>query len=732
MGANALVLLGLMLTSALPGQGPVWRGDLEADHEVWTLTGGARWSEQQARSGRYAAELAITAERAGALLSPQRLIPTGAARAGFAAWSRAQGALHAEILSTGEAPVVEWTVPLEGDGRWHDYAVTCIGLPVGAPGIRLRLTARGEAGSSVFVDDIRLARTAFPESQTPSNTWQPPRAELPAGWRAEGLEDAIERKVGNGVERYVTVGGVEVSAPEQLECYAGFRTGVPLYLLNRGSPEKLVNLGAQCPPGLRNDAAPVKLKGDAALGARPPLQSLLPGAAMVRLWAQVGDSKQALPLMVRARRAFPAFGVSTDPARLEADLPRWASIPAQMVYVQGLPPEALPRTGGLGPAVVAGVPLDVSAHQAQPEQFARLQEALESHADDVDLWEVVAAPGADERAAPRIIAALRTASKLVRQYDTDGLICSPKLGAAVHRAGSPEGRLLAALLQEGLTEYVHCLLVEAPAISAGAVVEEQKDGRPWRGVSWYWADFDRSVGLDVVEGLMASQRAFLPVLVQGLAVPPSGLDWVDALKTMRTAAALTSNGLTGIAWAGDPRSNVVAPPADGAPPGPALQAWEAMLPELCTAAPAIPPDDTKQVSRAPGTEVTVKALQRGQEGIAALWNNTRRAVELELQVPHPPIEQRVCRFAPGSGLKTTFRAALEKPKPKTKPAGTLAERAEVWEPPGLREKSKTKTKEERFRKSHMLRIQLEPLGVAVVSLRFVGPYPTWLERIRVR
>jgi hypothetical protein len=622
------------------------------------------------------------------------------------------------------------------------------------------------AGAPVPVNEPAPTVTARPDEPV---EWRPPVAQLERGWKPTGHGEAKERRVGTETELHLNVGGVEISAPEKVECPQGFRWGIPLYVQNRGQPSKVVQWSALCPPDILAQRRLMLVSGQEGGRNAPALQCLLPGQQACQLVFSTEGQERRLPVLLDVKRAFPLLGV-TVPATDDgaALLSRWGRLPAQIVHVDAGAGDVATafRMAQAQQAVVALGPIAVlSPDSGEPPDLSALERIVTEHHAHVDLWEPLGLPEAWRTGASALpadlkafvtgaLAGMAEAREIVHRQDADGLVASPRWPASVHQPGSPAYQLLEALLAAGMARQVDCLAVEAPPLGP-APAELSAPAKPraeLKGAtpSAAWVEFDRRCGTTAVRALLIKHNAALPILVCGERLQPSGSDAADALGLLRSLALSLATGLTAVTFdtgakVGQPPSPNMSPEQGSVPILPqataetdpfVFQALAAFLPELCGLAPALDPAGNQSAASELGRALTYRTFLRGQEGVLLLWNNTDRSPKVGVRVRGLALELHRASLRPlDRKLMWQYRQGPSIPRRKqAEPAQQPDEGfkdyiADLTSKEASRLRDRVRTKADKAEED-IVRLELAPYEFTAVALRFAGAHAGWLAEVK--
>lgn len=269
-------------------------------------------------------------------------------------------------------------------------------------------------------------------------------------------------------------------------------------------------------------------------------------------------------------------------------------------------------------------------------------------------------------------------------------------------AGLTGGPELTNALQTRLAHQADVLTVRLPQLPGSAVLREAIDGKAGGRPMLAWLHFDRSWDMSALRGRLRDSEAYLPFLAQGVGGLSTGDEALDALLLSRVILhvfAMGANGLSVPARASDPAHIAFLSP-DGKPNEALLQVYGELTRELAGVRALAPLVDTEVAGYRPGKPVSFRPFLRGDEGIVALWNNTQAAVGVSVEVRIRPQQLRLLRISyPGELCQREYISEFEWDKT-----------ARHWRHPAVY-------------------LDLQPLQVVILSLKFTGVHEGWLSQV---
>lgn len=702
-----LLLLGLI--SVAHAQNLLDNGGFEAGVTGWQVVAPAETSVRaigdRPAAGKGSVLLQTTGKAVGWLLSP---VLSGAAsgdlvQVSFAARRAAgQASLVLDVIAGPEtlSDAVLWEAALPADAAWHRVVLLMRVPPVGS-GVKPRLAfgVRGQAGSWAL-DEVSVTTGTLPAPEATTLPGEPSVCEpLDDGWKPEGLLDARAVTIGDSEELALNVGGLEVTVDRELTGYRGYREGLIIYAVNRGSLDKQLVITAAAPNGLDSAGWTVPVRANGTTRFHHTVQPLCVGDSYLKLTFACGGEQAAAPVKISAKRCYPAFGVLWEDTAAPDEVAALRRIPLDLQV--GV---AAPDRAALGPLadVLGGRGTDIflapRGDQLTDQQF---QAALAELGGQLEpsFWVPWAAPGTD--AAPLLTAATGFGDVQRQKVRPAGVFTPP---LALRRTW-PDGQLVPVqgeLLSAERMTSLQAVTVRPPRLGAASVLSEQVDGKA-DVLSGALVNQNRQADLASVRGLLMERQINLPLLVADLQARPAGDERLDALWLARALTLSLYQGATGAVMAAhrtaDNAFGLLPSAGPSGKPGPLTQVLSELSQELAAATPVVGLAATDNVSLSPRAPISFRPFLRGGEGIVVLWNNTGAPKDVALEFRSQPVVGNYLRFSY---------------------YGDFAQRH--WDPI-------FRFPEEAFRSKRPVFItHLNPLDVQVLSFRLLDPHAAWLRR----
>ncbi|MGD8237664.1 MAG: hypothetical protein PVH68_03880 [Armatimonadota bacterium] len=490
--------------------------------------------------------------------------------------------------------------------------------------------------------------------------YERPAAAYPPDWTPADLADARERAVGTSVEVYVSVGGVEVSAPREFRCRVGHREELPLVLSRRGSMAKRIVITGAGPRGVSLDPTDVKM-GTRKLAGRvtPAVQTLLLRDTYLMITVEVAEETASMPVKLLAEPTWPVFGAHLP----DADRCAGASRDARRA-LQGaadMPAQSLEPARGAESADRASLDALLAATRSRPPlllpladwvapETQAIRDAVERRRGDVHAFSVGSLPalaGDTQDAAAAGRAVLQVAAGLSRaatELDLAAEILSPTFPRTAADEGTFEGRLLRWLLGNGIGEHVSSVSFDLGAAPVPGVGEPES-----------WRELDRSADISALSRLVADAPGEPGIWCGAYGVVAGGEPVPAALAAVRRQVALAFQGVRGAAYsplafpglrpAGPDEPVPLCTASEGGQPAIAAALGEALT-ELAGVRPVHGADDSPPCSTRLGSEITFLPFLRGSEGIVWVWSNAAAPSRLRLILRQEPLGRRELTLRP--------------------------------------------------------------------------------------
>ena len=183
-----------------------------------------------------------------------------------------------------------------------------------------------------------------------------------------------------------------------------------------------------------------------------------------------------------------------------------------------------------------------------------------------------------------------------------------------------------------------------PELPAGAVLEEQVDGKLRRESNEFWDDFDRHLDFSLFSTHLNANEENLPLLLTQVGGPATGDERLDALLTTRLVINACAQGAAGVAIA-MATEDLIAPGDSGSGAPPLDVALQQLTRELAAAVPLPNLADSEGFSGWQGCPVSYRVFQRADEGIVFMWNDTSAPVDVAVLLRCIPLQLHVIRLS---------------------------------------------------------------------------------------
>ncbi len=713
----AYLLVLLLITGARTTAAVLPNGDFEDGDESWTVVGAhqaAQFTTERPAQGRISLRLQATEPiRAWAVSAPLQDLPAGPLELSMQA-RHISGNAELAVGFVAQPPAQPddisplWHIALPADNKWHRLQVGLVIAQSDNSPVCLALGLLGSEGSWQ-VDSIEIGEYAprhnippGPSADIPAATAPPP---LPAGWEPAGDLGAVRRRVGTEEEMEVSVDGLQISVTAEATIPRGVRHGLLTYVVNRGDARKQLTVSIQGPPGtfIPDYTVPIMPRGTTRF--RPPVQALRTGDRWLKVTFSSRGHSAAMPIRLRCQRTYPAFGLTVkEPGLLRAEAT------AQSLY--GLPVQFyhIPLTGGDLWAVAdvishldaeVGLQLPVGDEATLQSVVAKLREV--AAVEKVALAGLhLPEPGGDTWGG-ELFAQVQQSAEQIREAFPRAHVVSPPFSLTASGTGLQPSLQLAQALAAGLDRLVDSLAVRLPALPAGAVLEEQVDGRPRQELSGFWAGFDRHFDFAPLRVYINRTGLDLPLLLAEVGTPATGDRRLAALLTARLIIKAFAQGATSATILAEPDEYIaLSAPASVAGP-PIFIALQELSRELAGAVPLACLADTPGISGRQDCPVVYRVFRRGDEGILFMWNNTSAPLDVAVQLHCIPRQLHVVRLSYwGDFVTRQFQGLF-----------SFSEEAQQ-------------------NKQSAVYVRVEPLQIVGLTFNLKGTHSGWLRRIAPR
>ncbi len=501
-------------------------------------------------------------------------------------------------------------------------ALPALTLPAGTTNRQVDLWIGRPLGAGLYLgavagDEWRLAEPTTDGWNAPNPEVQGaptvvPQA-LPVDWQPGGLLDARAVKVGSEQRLQVTAGSVSILLAPDADALRGRRDEIKADALNSAGDSQELSCSLQGPPCTWIPPVHWPLKPQQTVTIRPEFTSFWAGDVWTKLILSAANQECSVPLRLKVKPAYPAFGVYLSVSATPEDLAAALTQPVSLVAA----PAALWLKAGpvhFGPEGFAyGSAADLAALAAAASAgWIRI----------ACVW----GPSADWAAASEALAANDAVKKA-------GWLLA---AGPVRTTSGPQGLVAdaadVAALKTCWTRLA-CVAASPPRLPAVAVAQARASGADEKAPT-FWGALDQAFDALALRGQLRQAGIGLPIAWADLAVgdgTPGAA--ADMAVWSRAAASLLYCGATGllVRWS----------PAAGVP------TWLDLMRELSAATPVVSPSESPFASVLPGAEVAYKPFLRGAEGTLVVSNSSRRILTVQTEVRAEPLLANFVRFAPG-------------------------------------------------------------------------------------
>jgi hypothetical protein len=514
------------------------------------------------------------------------------------------------VAATGAAPGAAWWTWTLTDLRAH-RADLILSLPAAA---QLCVGVAGGTGA-VQVTDLRLLPLAKgPAFTDPWLALAPPAVAaeaLPADWQPTGTLDAQVREVGQGRELIVSLRGLTVTLPAEVEATAGERHPVLLYADNKGEVDKTLTVALRLPAGgaMPSYSIPVRPRGTTAILA--PCPAIRAGAQWAQFVFTVDTETKSAPVLLKVAPGYPALalpGAASD---------GW---PAGLTWGEGL----------AGPAPrLARVPLSEASAAAQAPAWPALLQFVPTTQDS---------PAA-------LAAAYRGVAAAQAQRGGEMALVTPTWDLQVTPQGLQPPEAMQAAFAAGLKASAQSVGLGVASLPALGVLTEKLDGKLTDRQTAFWSAFSHAYGLSPLREWLIQQNALRPKLLDLTSLAPAGEPRLELLTLARLVVEECWQGATGLVL--DPRpGGLLLTTAEGQPRVAVAEGLRELWRELAGATPLlVPSDEGGLCGTSVDSPVRVWSFLRGQEGLVVLANNTALSQEILVEPRVNPTQLQVLRLS---------------------------------------------------------------------------------------
>ncbi len=602
--------------------------DFENDAKAWTLPDGVTVAPHEGATGN-----ALHLSEGWALTDPSDLEQAG--------WHRltvrarvADGEKTDRLLLTlcgpDDMPSARAGVPVETMGsRWREIVAE---LP--APGGPVRIGIGTEGAATWLIDSVHLTPVELSVAQETDDApvFEPP---LPVDWEPDGLLDAVERQIGRGRELIINVGSLRISLPPEVNARRGHRGALRLSVTNSASSARELSVSVAGPPGFFAPRRTVNIRPDGETVFSASLQSFFVGQRAARVTFFSGEEEASAPVLVEVEPSYPATGLSfTGEQPSEADLATIRNLDLQLVSIR-TSLEQIRESTGL-PSHLARVLLLTPPWSG--EELRSAAPVLPQHANFAALYH--ARDQSPAEAGRELTADLRHA---LDDVDRPLHLLSPPIDLPADPAETIEERAQATASELAAGGAIASTAVRLPVVQSRAAGTLTVDGRRVSVPQPAWREIGFEAQLSAAVRRLR-ESAQLPIFFADIAGRSAGCEVADAMTLARLLAQCAYRGATGFALSARPTD---AP--DGADAfcvldgrGQPNELITRVVAELSRELAAVVPVRSYQQSEdiGLGADVAVgyRPFLRGDEGVAALWNNTAAPVDLIVELRTEPLD----------------------------------------------------------------------------------------------